>query len=331
MATKAVHAGAHAHEQVGLVHDALLYRGADELAGAVIDFVAEGAEVGEAALIALPGRHARAVRSALEAEGADATVIDMAKLGRNPARILPFVRHYIATKGGGVRFVGEPIWAGRSRAEIDEAIRHEALINLAFAGTGVPILCPYDAERLGDDVLADAERTHPTITSAGKRRESRRYRGWEDGLAAGSRPLPDLGKPQGELEFERGDLSLVRSVVRRQADRVGLSPERTHGLMLAANEAASNSVLHAKPSGGRLRVWQVGEGLVCEVSDTGRITDPLAGRTRPAADAEIGRGMWLMNQMCDLVEMRDGEEGTTIRLHAGDVHAGAGAAAASTA
>ena len=92
----------------------------------------------------------------------------------------------------------------------------------------MPILCPYDAARLDDAVLADAERTHPTILAGGKRRKSGRYKGWEDGLAAGSRPLPDLGKPQGELEFERGDLSLVRSVVRRQADRVGLAPQRTH-------------------------------------------------------------------------------------------------------
>src|SRR6185436_410927 len=141
-------------------------------------------------------------------------------------------------------------------------------------------LCPYDAARLDDDVLADAERTHPTIISGGTLRKSARFKGWEDGLAAGSRPLPHLGKPHGELEFERGDLSLVRSVVRRQADRVGLSPERTHAVMLAANEAASNSVLHAKPSGGRLRVWAVGEGIVCEIADTGRIADPLAGRTR---------------------------------------------------
>ena len=88
--------------------------------------------------------------------------------------------------------------------------------------------------------------------------------------------------------------------------------------MLAANEAASNSVVHAKPSGGRLRVWAVGEGIVCEIADTGRIADPLAGRTRPAADAEVGRGMWLMNQMADLVEMRGDDSGTTIRIHAGD-------------
>ena len=182
----------------------------------------------------------------------------------------------------------------------------------------MPILCPYDSDALEDHVLEDAERTHPTILERGLRRESRCYKGWEDGLAAGSRQLPDFGKPQGELEFERGDLSLVRSVVRRQTERTTLSPTRAHGLLLAANEAASNSIAHAKPSGGRLRVWQIGEGVVCEVSDTGRIADPLAGRARPAADAEAGRGMWLMNQMCDLIETREDEHGTITRLHVGE-------------
>src|SRR5262245_47909679 len=161
MGTKEAQARSHAHNV--FVHDALLYRGVDELASAIVDFVREGD--GGCALIALPGRRARAVRGALEAEGAEATVIDMALLGRNPGRITPFVKHFVSTRDGNVRFVGEPIWAGRSPSEVDEAVRHEALINLAFEDAGVPILCPYDIERLDDDVLADAERTHPVIRS----------------------------------------------------------------------------------------------------------------------------------------------------------------------
>jgi anti-sigma regulatory factor (Ser/Thr protein kinase) len=312
---------ARSHEHDGFVHDALLYRGADELASAVVDFVTEGAEQREYALIALPGSHARIVRGALDAAGAEATVVDMAQLGRNPGRITPFVKHFVRRRQGRVRFVGEPIWAGRRPCEIDECVRHEALINLAFEDDGVSILCPYDIERLDDAVLEDAERTHPAVRARGRRRISRRYKGWEDGLAAGSRPLADLGRPHGELAFERSDLRLVRSVVRRQLERVALPRARSHALLLAANEAASNSVAHGGSAGGLLRVWQVGEGIVCEVADSGRIADPLAGRTRPALDAERGRGLWLMNQMCDLVETRSDESGTTVRLHVGDTRA----------
>jgi anti-sigma regulatory factor (Ser/Thr protein kinase) len=309
------------------VHDALLYRGVDELAAAVVEFVSEGVGRGERALVALPGSHARIVRGALDGGGAEATVVDMAQLGRNPARITPYVMQFVRRNNGNVRFVGEPIWAGRRPCEIDECVRHEALINLAFESSGVPILCPYDTERLDDAVLEDAERTHPTIRVGGKRRKSRSYAGWEHGLAAGSRPLAELGKPQGELEFESGDLSLVRSVVRRQLERVELPRARGHGLLLATNEAASNSVVHGGSSGGRLRVWQIGEGIVCEISDRGRIADPLAGRSRPTLSADSGRGMWLMNQLCDLVEIRSDENGTTTRLHVGDTHLAAEPAA----
>ncbi len=58
----------------------------------------------------------------------------MAELGRNPARIIPEVQAFTDKHPGQrVRFVGEPIWPGRSAAEICEATRHEALLNLAFA------------------------------------------------------------------------------------------------------------------------------------------------------------------------------------------------------
>jgi hypothetical protein len=41
----------------------------------------------------------------------------------------------------------------------------------------------------------------------------------------------------------------------------------------------------------------------------------MAGRRRPAADALEGRGLWLINQLCDLVEMRSDPSGMTVRMH----------------
>ena len=55
--------------------------------------------------------------------------------------------------------------------------------------------------------------------------------------------------------------------------------------------------------------------MVCEVADAVRIDDPLAGRERPPADAPNGRGLWLANQLCDLTQLRSGEDGTVLRLH----------------
>jgi hypothetical protein len=36
---------------------------------------------------------------------------------------------------------------------------------------------------------------------------------------------------------------------------------------------------------------------------------------RPAPDASHGHGLWVVHQLCDLVELRTGASGTTIRLH----------------
>lgn len=71
-----------------------------------------------------------------------------------------------AHSGGRVRITGEPIWPGRSSFGYPACVQHEALINAAFRGCEVTILCPYDADRLEPDVLADAWSTHPLVIDA---------------------------------------------------------------------------------------------------------------------------------------------------------------------
>lgn len=83
---------------------------------------------------------------------------------------------------------------------------------------------------------------------------------------------------------------------------------------MAVNEIATNSVRHSGGS-GTLRVWRDGHVLVCEVRDGGQLQDPLADRRRPAPDQNGGRGFWLANQLCDLVQVRSYPAGTTVRLH----------------
>ena len=54
---------------------------------------------------------------------------------------------------------------------------------------------------------------------------------------------------------------------------------------------------------------------MCEVSDSGCIDQPLAGRERPNPADTTGRGLWLANQLCNLVQIRSSPDGTTVRLH----------------
>ena len=110
------------------------------------------------------------------------------------------------------------------------------------------------------------------------------------------------------------DLAAIRAVVHRYAMNAGLTEARAIDLVLAVSEVAANTVRHAK-SAGNLQIWYDATEIVCQIHDEGRITDPLAGRRRPSLDARGGHGLWIVNEVCDQVELRSDETGTTIRLH----------------
>jgi anti-sigma regulatory factor (Ser/Thr protein kinase) len=112
----------------------------------------------------------------------------------------------------------------------------------------------------------------------------------------------------------RTDLSRVRAVVLKHAREAGLLEARASDLVLAVSELAGNTLRHTR-SGGTLTVWRVPGELVCEIHDQGTITDPLAGRRRPAPGTLGGQGLWLVHQVCDQVELHSGEGGTTVRAH----------------
>ncbi|MEP7106017.1 MAG: ATP-binding protein, partial [Chloroflexota bacterium] len=66
---------------------------------------------------------------------------------------------------------------------------------------------------------------------------------------------------------------------------------------------------------GQARIWEQAGVLVCEVTDAGRLEHPLADRLRPPQGVEGQRGLWLVNQLCDLLQLRKVPGGTVARLH----------------
>lgn len=297
----------------GLSHHALFYRDQREYLACITAFVRSGLASAEPVFIAVPGCRASLVSEQLGEDWRHLAYVDMAETGRNPARIIPALRAFTdGHPGQRVRFVEEPVWPERSAAERYEVARHEALMNLAFAGTPASILCLYAAGQLGDSVTGSARRTHPEILSGGLVQASAGYAG-PDGIPAEfERPLP--APPAGaEMVSYRTDLRPLRRLVEGRAQRSGLPDDRVASLVLAASELAANTLKHTR-AGGTLHVWQTRSELLCQVADQGWITDPLAGRTR-RPPAEPGHGLWLVNQICDLVELRSGQAGTTVRLH----------------
>ena len=106
----------------------------------------------------------------------------------------------------------------------------------------------------------------------------------------------------------------VRDLAQAVAQHHGLDAGSADDFVLAVDEVATNSVLYGGGK-GVLRCWESDGVLMCEVRDRGRIKDPLVGRIRPAVDDVNGRGLWIANQVCDLVQVRSDTSGSVVRLH----------------
>ncbi|MFE7774926.1 anti-sigma factor RsbA family regulatory protein [Streptomyces sp. NPDC057445] len=296
------------------VHPALFYRDEEEYLAGTVPFVRDGLDAGEPVAVAVPGDNLKLVRAELGPSATDVQFLDMMQAGRNPGRIIPGVLRAFADRhpSGRVRIIGEPIWAGRSQAEYPACVQHEALINFAFRGRAVTILCPYDAVRLNSDVLADAHATHPVVVVDGQEQPSGTY-GPEGVVAAYNRALPAPASAVA-LAFDADRLPRARYFAVGQAEGFGLTGRDVDDLALAVAELTTNSVVHGGGS-GTVRLWSEDGRVVCQVEDRGRLGDPLAGR-RPARRDQIGgRGLLLVHQVSDLVRVHTGEQGTTVRIH----------------
>lgn len=301
-----------AHET--FAHLALFYGDHEEYVSGVRQFVQPGLDASDPVVVAVPAERLEVLRDGLNDAAASVEFVDMVQLGWNPGRIISAVQTMVDRHAGRrLHYVGEPIWAGRTEEEIREATRHEALINLAWSDAPIRVLCPYDTASLDGEVIADAGCTHPHVVDTAGSRPSPRYAG-PVVPASCDAPLPEPPADATALRFGRDDLERVRTVVMACAERAELDAGRAADLLLAVNEAAANSVLHAG-GGGVLRAWRTDGRLTCEVRDRGYIADPLAGRRLPDPAAPGGRGLWLMQQLCDLVETRTGHAGTAVRLH----------------
>jgi anti-sigma regulatory factor (Ser/Thr protein kinase) len=110
------------------------------------------------------------------------------------------------------------------------------------------------------------------------------------------------------------DLSQVRSLAEAHAREAGMTDARVVDFVLAVSEVAANTIRHAR-SPGSMEIWYDREEITCEIRDDGIITDPLAGRRKPLPGSASGHGLWLVHQVCDLVELHSDENGTIVRLH----------------
>jgi anti-sigma regulatory factor (Ser/Thr protein kinase) len=304
--------------QHGFRHEALFYAQDEGFLAATLPFVRAAIAAREPILVVVQAPKIDRLRRELGDDAARVAFDDMAGVGTNPARIIPAWREFVdahLAPGQGMRGIGEPVWAGRSAAELAECQRHECLLNIAFADVAdFWLVCPYDTAALDPATIERVHDSHPVLVQDGAAHRSSRYL---DGLAVAApfaEPLPEPPSDATEIAFDGETLPALRQVVAARAADARLDPFRVGDLVLAVHELATNSVRHGGGD-GVLRVWQDADTLICEVRGAGWIEDPLAGRRRPAYGQLGGHGLWLVNQVCDLVQVRCFADGGVVRLH----------------
>ena len=299
-------------------HEALLYSGMDEFLAGTIAFIREGIGASEPVLVVVGAPKIAALKARLGADAGHVQFKNMVEVGANPARIIPAWHEFVesqAVTGRPFRGIGEPIYPERSAAELIECQRHEALLNLAFdGGPAWRLLCPYDTTALAPDVVEEAHRSHPYVAYDHTYIASGLYAEAATARAPFTAPLPEPRDLRATLVFDGMGLRPVRRLVSTEAARAGFTSAPIADLVLAVDEVATNSIEHGGGA-GTLRIWRDGDVLVCEVRDRGHFDDPLADRRRPAPARDGGRGLWLANQLCDLVQVRSFATATTVRLH----------------
>ncbi|MDL4775670.1 sensor histidine kinase [Actinomadura xylanilytica] len=309
-----------ATDRGGLTHQALLYRSDRDFAAAAVPFLRDGRLAGDVLVVIASAAARCLLREQLgAADAARIEFIDRAEWFRGPMQAL--ASYHDRARGdwwprGRLRLLAEPVWTGRTPLETCEWKRHEAVLNVVFAGTPTALMCAYDATALPGHVLFDAARTHPELVDGDGVRQSGSFTDPAAFYAeCNGRPLPRPPDTAARRGFAGGELPGLRSFLMVEAARHGLARDRTLPFVLAANEVATHVIRHGGGE-GVLWVWAEDGELVCDVDDPkGELEDRFLGYAPPRSDRSGDGAMWAVRRLCHIVEIRSGAGGSSIRLH----------------
>ena len=115
--------------------------------------------------------------------------------------------------------------------------------------------------------------------------------------------------------LDSDSLYQLRASVAAHATQAGLPARRADDLVIAVHELAANVVRHGSGR-GRLRIWQHGQALHCQVTDEG---PPLAAgpAEAPPWRVEPGHGLWLVRELADRTSVHPGPHGTAVTISFG--------------
>jgi anti-sigma regulatory factor (Ser/Thr protein kinase) len=297
-------------------HAAFFYRSQQEYLDALLPFISDAVNADQAVLVAVPEPNLAVLIEGLGRLAANVVMTDMIEVGRNPSRILGEVLSSFVAKhaDGPVRMIGESMWPSRSDVEYPACVQHEVLLNRAFAGRDVTVICPYHVAQLDPEVIADAQSTHPLLWQNGAFEHNNAAYAPEAMLARYNQPLSSDATAVRYTARKLGDLAGARAFAGAYAQWFGLSTDQSADLQLIASELATAS-LTAVGRTCRLALWRNDGHVVCEARDDGCFDDPLAGRRPYGSDSDRGHGLYVVNAVADLVRTHTTAGETTIHAY----------------
>jgi transcriptional regulator with XRE-family HTH domain len=164
-----------------LEHSAFIYGDDSRYAAVMGSFLAEGLERSEAVIAVTTGGNIELLRQHLGKDAKRVKFVESTSWLTTPDAALESFRSFTDRKlragAPWVRFVAEPIWAGRSEAEVRLWIRFESLMNVLFGSSPVNFVCPYDERTEAPEIVSQAYLTHPDMFGNDGVSKSPGYRG----------------------------------------------------------------------------------------------------------------------------------------------------------
>lgn len=302
-------------------HDVLFYDSTSDLVASTSPFLREGLELREEVVLACSDATRRAFSESLEAdERIRISYLPQGFCSRVPSAIgmmQSLMRERLEAGSGRVRLVAETA-VGEEDRNWKEWARVEAACNQALSDFPLWKVCAYDSRASSEEVLADAELTHPQVRRGDVSEANPFYIEPKIFLDLTTRDHVDPVEETEPLLRITGlvDLALARREIRTRLWATDAGPSTIEDFVLAVNEVVSNALRHgSRPVS--LRVWATAHRLVATVTDRGGgFRDPFAVYNSPAPHRimEEGMGLWFVRQLCEELTADHRPEGFTVRL-----------------
>jgi anti-sigma regulatory factor (Ser/Thr protein kinase) len=295
----------------GLAHHGLLHPPSTNVIDILTPLIAERLARREPVLAALPSTTAAQLHNRLPTMAGLHTT-DVGGLYRHPGRVLGHYLGWIAntSPNGAATIVATPQLDNDNPHRAALWMQVDALITQALSACDLTLVCAYP----NDPATATAiRRAHPSLLN-GTATANPDHLPADQFLANHPLPAPsELSQPDAihVLDHPR-QLTALRKDIGSHAARAGLTTSRCEDLVLAVSEVASNALDHGVPPAA-VCLWITVASVICQISDNGHFTQPLAGLLPPHRNQGRGRGLWMAHQLCD--ELYRWPHPTTIRLH----------------